>query len=301
MVPRNHARTREEEQRNKNIIGIALLVEDIHRTTAPASQSIHIEAMSNSSSPSSIPLVAGLLGGGASTVLLYPLDLVKVRLQVNESSSGSGVLLRNRTNRTIANTLQSVVKHEGVIGLYQGLTPALIGSAASWGGYFFFYEGLKTKMIERKKRMENTNSDQVVLGSMETFTAACVSGAIMVGCTNPIWLIKTRMQLQMKRTQAEQIVKLSSLEQIKPPYKNILDAVVTIVREEGVTALYKGGIPALMLVSHGGVQFVTYEFLKSHFGAFTKAARSDQAHERGVFERLQDSAGYLTMGAVSKM
>jgi Mitochondrial carrier protein. len=276
----------------------------------------------NSHAKSSIPLIAGLLGGAASTFLLYPLDLVKVRLQVNEhstnhsnsssttnSSSSSTTWIPRRQKRTMMGTLRHVVKYEGVSGMYQGLTPALVGSAASWGGYFFFYEGIKQRLMQRKRILNDmTPNASVQLDPMENFVAACVSGAIMVGCTNPLWLIKTRMQLQLRKSQEKQVEMLGE-ERVKRPYKNILDAARTIVREEGVGALYKGAVPALMLVSNGGVQFVTYEYLKGHFGAYTKASRAARknitgetsSEKKGILERLEDSLGYLTMGAVSKI
>lgn len=72
------------------------------------------------------PLMAGTIGGGFSTILLYPLDLVKVRLQVNEGTSGA--------RPGILSTVRGVVRHEGVIGLYQGVIPAILGNAVSWGG-----------------------------------------------------------------------------------------------------------------------------------------------------------------------
>lgn len=249
----------------------------------------------------SIPLIAGLLAGGTSTVLLYPLDLVKVRLQVNESPKGIDPKVSWGSNRNFVNTLRNVVKHEGFVGIYQGLTPALIGSAVSWGGYFFFYEGLKKNMLERKQKSKGLENQE--LSSIDTFSAACLSGAIMVACTNPLWLIKTRMQLQTKLVQTTDLKKLSNAAstQIKIPYKNIFDAFFTIVREEGIVALYKGSIPALMLVSHGGVQFMVYEGLKKQLGVYTKASKSAGDSGSNVVQRLKDSVGYLTMGAVSKV
>lgn len=335
------------------------------------------------------PLLAGIAGGAASTVLLYPLDLIKVRLQVNEDpiqlftgrksnteqqrqqpklqSEKAEPVTRHYKRRTIMCTLRGVVRHEGFMGLYQGLTPALVGSAASWGGYFFLYEGMKKSMIQqkeitkRRRRREeqeelqrqfrfrqdyyngnnsqnnnnqagfndyyndkkteaydmtkdmhvdeeidvNTNDD-VKLGPMENFAAACAAGAVMVIITNPVWLIKTRMQLQMKKIQSQGEGGGNSLlagEKVKRPYSGMIDAARTIVREEGPLALYKGAIPAMMLVSHGGVQFVAYEFLKSHFGNFKRAVRDEKkdSERNTVIERLQDSLGYLTMGAISKV
>ena len=78
------------------------------------------------------PLVAGFLGGAMSTLTLYPLDLIKVRLQVNEAETIHRI--------TATQTFRAIIRQEGILGLYRGLTPAMIGSSISWGGYFFVYE-----------------------------------------------------------------------------------------------------------------------------------------------------------------
>jgi len=264
---------------------------------------------------SSAPLISGIMGGSASTILLYPLDLVKVRWQVREDSITNPKSVNTVGQRpTILSTMRGIARYEGIAGLYQGLSPALMGSAVSWGGYFFLYEGIKVRFMEEKRpksamtvttesfnnRKQQLENEEIRLGPLENFTAACTAGAAMVVCTNPIWLIKTRMQLQLKSIEAEHVIQGSSSD-VKPPYKNIFDAARTIVKEEGVLALYKGAAPAMMLTTHGGVQFVAYEYLKATFGTYTKAKRSISGKNSGVMYQLQDSVGYLTMGAVSKI
>ena len=255
--------------------------------------------------------IAGFLGGSAGTVLLYPLDLVKVRLAVNEDTTSSTKKTTSKTatkptvtqRRTIWNTVRGVMRHEGVLGLYQGMTPALVGSAVSWGGYFFLYDRMKQELLIRKKNASNNDwndSHSKQLGSGETFAASCLSGATLVFFTNPIWLIKTRMQLQLKKVQQQKSLKANSTI-IKDPYRNMWDAARTIVKEEGPMALYKGTVPALMLVSNGGVQMVIYEFLKGRFGDYKKVQVTTMSDNPSIWHRFQDSLGYLAMGAVSKM
>eukprot|EP00970_Alexandrium_tamarense_P019562 scaffold14211_cov276-Alexandrium_tamarense.AAC.1 len=101
--------------------------------------------------------LAGIAGGSASTILLYPLDLVKVRLQVDErrpktqqhappaaatryptsatstATNAATHAVKSIHKRTIYSTMRGVIRTEGYAGLYKGLTPAIIGSAASWG------------------------------------------------------------------------------------------------------------------------------------------------------------------------
>lgn len=293
--------------------------------------------------PSNNPLpsfIAGFAGGSASTILLYPLDLVKVRLQVDERSGVTSNA--NAKGRTICTTVRGVIKHEGYSGLYKGLTPAVIGSAASWGGFFIIYEELKRQILQRKMRLANmhqlspsaqtydvskdmhvdeemdinsndasssrpnnnvqytSQQPNVKLGPVEHFTASCMAGACMVALTNPLWLIKTRLQLQNSRFLQQQLSNPEKTASIKPPYKGLSHAAYTIVKEEGFLALYKGSIPALMLVSHGGIQFVSYEFLKSKF-ARPEWKKSSGKDGGTIAERLRDSFGYLVMGAASKL
>mmetsp|Transcript_13434 Transcript_13434/g.19219 ORF Transcript_13434/g.19219 Transcript_13434/m.19219 type:complete len:378 (+) Transcript_13434:124-1257(+) len=266
-------------------------------------------------------LLAGIAGGSVSTILTYPLDLIKVRLQVNEGRECEKKAARIRPS--MFKTGLGVWKHEGLPGFYRGLGPGLFGSAASWGGYFYFYNGMKAEILNWKKKQiledhstpEIENKEQIIaqmqLGPLENFFAACSSGAIMVLFTNPVWLIKTRMQLQMKRLQEKVLMDNKNIlhTDIKPPYKNMLDAFQTIIREEGPFALYKGAIPALMLVSHGGVQFVVYEFLKSNFGTnsnesrhkIPKNSQGKSSSSLSILNNLYNSIGYLTMGALSKI
>ena len=299
--------------------------------------------MSGPAKSPSASFLAGLAGGSASTILLYPLDLIKVRLQVDERRrgsviNGSSTVGNSATERprTICTTVRGLIRHEGYIGLYRGLTPAVIGSALSWGGFFIIYEEIKHKMLERKRslamdehqsrretshhgygmskemRVDEENDDnaknsatlctdsQIRLGPSEHFSASCLAGACLVLLTNPIWLIKTRLQLQNSRMEQEICAKTKT---VKPPYRGLTHAAMTIVREEGFLALYKGSIPALFLVSHGGIQFVTYEFLKSQYAIYNEAHRLTKSSGRNrgtVAERLRGSLGYLMMGAVSK-
>jgi solute carrier family 25 (mitochondrial folate transporter), member 32 len=253
--------------------------------------------------PSTVPMIAGFAGGVASTSLLLPLDIVKLRLQVTESANPQR---RFRFFRILG----GIVKYEGIRGLYQGWTPAVLGSAASWGGYFYFYEKLKRMLIEHREsgvlrphdvlsstemesgRIASREGTAVVLTSFDNFTLACMAGAVMVAITNPIWLVKTRMQLQMKRASEQHNIK---------PYNSMLDTFRTIIREEGAFALYKGSGPAMLLTSHGGVQFVVYEYLRKHYASSRAKRNRDAELNMSVWQRLQLSGGYLAMGAVAKL
>ncbi|CAG8434203.1 6084_t:CDS:2 [Scutellospora calospora] len=72
--------------------------------------------------------------------------------------------------------------------------------------------------------------------------------------TNPIWLVKTRMQLQQS----------SSITLHKPvKYKNSFDCVMKVMREEGISGLYKGLSASYLGVTESTIHWVTYEYLKS--------------------------------------
>ncbi|CAI5745876.1 unnamed protein product [Peronospora destructor] len=195
-----------------------------------------------------IHTTAGLGAGAVSTVMLYPLDLVKVRYQVHEKSA--------HAYRSLGHAFRSIMAAEGVHALFRGMSPALYGATISWGVYMLVYQNAK----QRYARMADQGWIQ---GSWQHFFSGIEAGMICVPLTNPIWLIKIRMQVQSnKRMQANAIGKDAAKKLENIPYKSVSDAFRRIVAAEGVSALYKGMIPALFLTTNGAIKFVAYERLK---------------------------------------
>lgn len=54
---------------------------------------------------------------------------------------------KDHAYRSLSSAFRTVVNNEGVIGLYQGMWPAMLASAGSWGGYFFCYEASKARKL----------------------------------------------------------------------------------------------------------------------------------------------------------
>ncbi|KAI5283883.1 hypothetical protein KEM52_003185 [Ascosphaera acerosa] len=84
-----------------------------------------------------VETVAGLTAGTAATLALHPLDLVKVRLQVDRrhaSHVGAAIHVARDIWRN-----EGRGRRHALAGLYRGLTPNLLGNSVSWGLYFLWY------------------------------------------------------------------------------------------------------------------------------------------------------------------
>ncbi|KAA0154132.1 hypothetical protein FNF29_02752 [Cafeteria roenbergensis] len=196
-------------------------------------------------------LLAGLAGGITSTAALHPIDLIKVRLQVQHVAFGdAGSGSHHQRYKGIVHAARLILKEEGLRGFYKGVVPGMAGSGLSWGLYFFFYERLKAKA--RVWAASSADGDAAKLGPAAHMACAMASGCATVMFTNPVWLVKTRLQLQLAAHSPGS----------PAPYSGMVDAFRSIVRQEGWTGLYRGVGPALLLTSHGAVQFAVYEELR---------------------------------------
>jgi solute carrier family 25 folate transporter 32 len=114
--------------------------------------------------------------------------------------------------------------------------------------YFFFYE--KAKM--RYRVMEGHDlSTSSTLTPGHHMAAAIQASAVTVSFTNPLWLVKTRLQLQLQHHSGN-----------PGAYTGMVHALRSIVATDGLVGLYRGFGPALLLTSHGAVQFAAYEKMK---------------------------------------
>ncbi|KAJ8920403.1 hypothetical protein NQ315_005269 [Exocentrus adspersus] len=209
-------------------------------------------------------LVAGISGGVTSTVILHPLDVIKIRFAVND-----GRLHKTPKYNGIINAFTTILHKEGVKGLYRGLTPNVWGAGSSWGLYFLFYNAIKT-------HMQKGDTD-IQLPASTHLLAASEAGLMTLLITNPLWVVKTRLCLQFDTsTQA---------------YNGMMDALVKIYKTDGVKGYYKGFIPGVFGVSHGAVQFMVYEEMKKYYSHYYNQPLSAKL---GTIE-------YLTFAAISKL
>ncbi|KVI02882.1 Mitochondrial carrier domain-containing protein [Cynara cardunculus var. scolymus] len=141
----------------------------------------------------------------------------------------------------------------------------------------FYYSYSKAKQRYLKNR------DKLTPGLH--LASAAEAGGLVCVLTNPVWLVKTRLQLQTPQHQTR-------------PYSGFHDALKTVVKDEGWKALYKGLVPGLFLqVSHGAIQFTAYEELRKVLVNFR--------FERSVLisgsADLLTTIDYATLGASSKL
>ncbi|XP_022009699.1 folate transporter 1, chloroplastic isoform X2 [Helianthus annuus] len=170
--------------------------------------------------------------------------------------------------------MSSALDSKGLRGLYAGFYPAVLGSTISWGLYFFFYNSAKQRYM---KSQDEANA-RIHLAS------AAEAGGLVCLLTNPVWVVKTRLQLQTPQHHGR-------------PYSGFSDALKTILKDEGWRALYKGLLPGLFLVAHGAIQFTAYE-------EFRKIIVDYRHKQNPSIDRSSDlltTIDYATLGASSKL
>ena len=159
------------------------------------------------------------------------------------ATATTGTVIGDGAYNSMYTAIQLIVRQEGVIGLYRGLVPAVIASSGSWGGYFYFYEYFKQRNAQLYGSGNSSNKSTIHLMS------GCQAGACLVLIFNPLWVVKTRLTLQGAVPSARQ-------------YTGLINAFTTMFKEEGIMGFYKGVVPAILLTSHGAIQFTVYEQLK---------------------------------------
>ncbi|XP_022187680.1 mitochondrial folate transporter/carrier [Nilaparvata lugens] len=213
-------------------------------------------------------LIAGITGGVTSTLILHPLDLIKIRFAVSDGRTSVPQYNGMRS------ALSTIMKQEGFKGFYKGVTPNVWGSGSAWGFYFLFYSSIKTWI--------QGGNTKTPLGPTLHMIAAAEAGVLTLVMTNPVWVVKTRLCLQYGSESD-----VASGKQ----YSGMVDALSKIYRVEGIRGLYKGFIPGMFGVSHGALQFMTYEEMKNFY---------NQYRNLPIDTKLGTSE-YLMFAAVSKL
>ncbi|KDO69085.1 hypothetical protein CISIN_1g019620mg [Citrus sinensis] len=208
-------------------------------------------------------LINGLAGAGGGIIaqlITYPLQTVNARQQTERD-----VKKEKRKLGTVAQMCQ-VVKHEGWGRLYGGLTPSIVGTAASQGVYYYFYQifrnNAEVAALEHKKRGIGDGS----VGMLSSLVVAALAGCVNVLLTNPIWVVVTRMQTHTKTLKKSKPCRseLTSSEKsshatVEPPPFATSHAIQEVYDEAGLWGFWRGVFPTLIMVSNPSIQFMLYE------------------------------------------
>eukprot|EP01116_Phalansterium_solitarium_P001982 TRINITY_DN11841_c0_g1_i1.p1 TRINITY_DN11841_c0_g1~~TRINITY_DN11841_c0_g1_i1.p1 ORF type:complete len:338 (+),score=36.41 TRINITY_DN11841_c0_g1_i1:117-1130(+) len=237
--------------------------------------------------PPASPLVnfiAGGCGGALATLITCPLEVIKTRLQA--STNAASPFHSKPFGMRIGYGLWSIAQQEGVRGLWKGLGPNLLGVAPSRAIHFMTYMHVK-KLLTEQLGFQESNGVYLI--------SAAAAGTTVMTIMSPVWLVKTRMQLQTSKVGLPADGHL--------PYRNSLDCVVRVFREEGVRGFYKGLVASYIGVSETAIQFWLYE----RFKAFWQDMRFSEANPGLSLDRDKASQitlkpwEYLTVASVAKL
>ncbi|MBA0848275.1 hypothetical protein Goshw_030452 [Gossypium schwendimanii] len=172
--------------------------------------------------------IAGAVAGVSSTLLTYPLELLKTRLTVNEDY------------KNLFDAVAKIVQAEGPGGLYKGLTPSVMGVVPYAASNYFAYDTLRNAYKKAFKKEE--------IGNVMTLLIGSAAGAISSTATYPLEV--ARKQMQAGAINGRQC-------------HNMIQALTSIVEKEGMAGLYRGLGPSCMkLVPAAGISFMCYEACK---------------------------------------
>ncbi|KAD3338149.1 hypothetical protein R6Q59_027118 [Mikania micrantha] len=255
--------------------------------------------------------LAGAGGGIIAQIITYPLQSVNTRQQTER------IAKKSRSQGSSGGTLVQlieVIRTEGIGGLYSGLKPSLLGTAASQGIYYYFYQVFKNKAESIAASNKRKGRGDGTVGMFSWLVVAALAGALNVLFTNPIWVLVTRMQTH---TQAEQKIleakkeallrecsessligtslhdKLREIDSVKPNPYGTLHAAYEVYNEAGIRGFWKGIVPTLIMVCNPSIQFMIYETSLKYL----KSKRADKKQSSSKVTALE----VFVVGAIAKL
>ncbi|PLB42677.1 putative mitochondrial carrier protein [Aspergillus candidus] len=180
-------------------------------------------------------MLAGGTGGTCGDMLMHSLDTVKTRQQGDPTFPPK--------YHSMTSSYATIYRQEGLMrGLYGGVTPALWGSFPGTVIFFGMYEFTKRKMIDA-----GITPDLAYLSG--GFFADLAASVVYV----PSEVLKTRLQLQGRFNNPH-------FPQSGYNYRGTTDALRTIIRQEGFSALFYGYKATIFRdLPFSALQFAFYE------------------------------------------
>ncbi|XP_055608363.1 calcium-binding mitochondrial carrier protein Aralar1 isoform X2 [Uranotaenia lowii] len=205
---------------------------EIRAVESPADRSIWIQLLE-----SSYRFTLGSVAGAVGATAVYPIDLVKTRMQNQRTGSFIGeVAYRNSWD-----CCKKVIRHEGFLGLYRGLVPQLLGVAPEKAIKLTVNDLVRDKLTDKQGQIPRW---------AEILAGACAGGSQVI-FTNPLEIVKIRLQVAGEIAGGAKV------------------RAWNVVRELGLFGLYKGARACLLRdVPFSAIYFPVYAHTKAAFAGY---------------------------------
>lgn len=198
-----------------------------------------------SSDPSTLnTFISSLVSTVWAVTVCSPFDVLKTRYQVQHDKKVNSNMYSN-----VFRSFNKIVKNEGIKGLFRGYKATLMTTPIFHSIYFPVYENLRVKL---SNELHAQKSDFKVV-----WISSALTGVLCNVITNPLWLVRVRMQSEVFRGTSHQMY--------KKKYGNVFKAIYRIYQREGFFALYTGLAASMMGISHVAIYFPMYEQFKTYF------------------------------------
>lgn len=202
-------------------------------------------------------------------------ERAKTRIQATSNSKAKG---KKKVPLSMLSMLLRILKEEGVAGWYSGFAATMLNtfsmrvlyfltsSLASANlpaeyAYFFFYSFVRNAHIKRLTAKIPPGSKVPPLSTAAELFIGAVAGALAQIFTIPVSVIATRQQVGRSSSSSDGDISSKKLSDANDD--SFLGVAREIIREEGVTGLWLGIKPGLVLTVNPAITYGVFERLKS--------------------------------------
>jgi solute carrier family 25 (peroxisomal adenine nucleotide transporter), member 17 len=132
--------------------------------------------------------------------------------------------------------MRQIIKSDGILGLYTGLPAGLIGVASTNFAYFYWYSFVRTRYQRRYSTI--STAAELLIGAL--------AGILAQIFTIPVSVVTTRQQTATNEER-----------------RDLLGTVKEIVYEDGITGLWRGLKPSMVLCVNPAITYGMFERMKS--------------------------------------
>jgi adenine nucleotide transporter 17 len=181
----------------------------------------------------------------------------------------------------MVSVLKEVLQEEGVSGWFRGFSATMLNTFSQRKSalrssneafsilffteyaYFFFYSFVRNAYISRIKRKLPPGSNAPALSTVAELLLGAIAGALAQIFTIPVSVIATRQQVGRSLVKSSSTGPSRSQEQSEDNDDSFWAIAKEIVEEEGITGLWLGIKPGLVLTVNPAITYGVFERVKS--------------------------------------